>query len=344
MRLKYNPVSLLFIILCTVGFFFSGLSLSFLINEIIVRFMRNGIFVLALIIPITAGLGLNFSIIVGSLCAQVALILAVNYQIVSYTAILYIILITFPLALLCGFLIGSFLVRVKGREMIASIIIGFFFAGLYQLFFMGIFGKLIIPSNPDLLLTHGTGIRNMIDLKFFRNTLDELWLFSIGSINIPLFMILVIFFFAALIYLIQKSSFGKACRAVNENAEQAMLAGINPKKIKVIAIMISIVLASFGQIIYMQNIGMLNIYTAHLNSDIFASAAILAGGATIYQAKIRHALLGLILFHALFIISPHVGQNIFTNPALGEYFRSAIAYGTIAIALILNVHKKALDK
>jgi len=38
----------------------------------------------------------------------------------------------------------------------------------------------------------------------------------------------------------------------------------------------------------------------------------------------------------LFIVSPQAGQNIFRNPAFGEYFRSFAAYGTIAFALIYS--------
>jgi hypothetical protein len=81
---------------------------------------------------------------------------------------------------------------------------------------------------------------------------------------------------------------------------------------------------------------MLNVYTAHLNTDIFSCAALLAGGATVTRAKVRHALIGIVLFHTLFVVSPQAGQNLFGNPALGEYFRSFVAYGTIAVALILN--------
>lgn len=43
------------------------------------------------------------------------------------------------------------------------------------------------------------------------------------------------------------------------------------------------------------------------------------------------------LFYALFIVSPQAGQNIFSNAALGEYFRSFVAYGTIAFALMMNI-------
>jgi hypothetical protein len=67
--------------------------------------------------------------------------------------------------------------------------------------------------------------------------------------------------------------------------------------------------------------------------------AMLAGGATIQEARVRHVFLGVLLFYALFIVSPQAGQNIFSNAALGEYFRSFVAYGTIAFALMMDIRQ-----
>ena len=89
---------------------------------------------------------------------------------------------------------------------------------------------------------------------------------------------------------------------------------------------------------------MLNVYTAHLNSDIFSAAALLAGGATLRRAGVGNVLLGTVLFHALFIVSPQAGQRCFGNAALGEYFRSFVAYGTIAVALLFNIYAQEKAK
>lgn len=92
-----------------------------------------------------------------------------------------------------------------------------------------------------------------------------------------------------------------------------------------------------AQLLFIQNLVILNVYTAHLRLDVFSAAALLAGGATFKKANIRNALLGVFFFHTLFIVSPLAGQNIFNNPALGEYFRSFISYGTIVFALMINL-------
>jgi simple sugar transport system permease protein len=101
----------------------------------------------------------------------------------------------------------------------------------------------------------------------------------------------------------------------------------------------SLVRLGMNGVLVLSLVPMLNVYTAHMNTGVFASAALLAGGATIEQARVRHVFLGVVLFHALFIVSPQAGQNIFSNAALGEYFRSFVAYGTIAFALMMNIRQ-----
>ena len=337
---RFSVVPVVFVVLSVLGTYFSGMSVKFVLNELIVRFIRDGVMVLALIIPVTAGMGLNFAIIVGTMCAQVGLILAVDYQLHGAAGLLAITAVGVFFALIFGILIGICLNRVKGKEMIATIIIGFLATSLYQLVFMAGYGTVISPHNQEMMLSRGIGIRNMIDLEHFRNVMDNLWMIDLGGIQIPLFMVLVVLLFALAIKYILSTRLGQLFRAVGNSSEKAVLLGIDADRVRIVAITISTLFACCGQIIYSQNIGMLNVYTAHLNSDIFSCAALLAGGATIYQAKVRHALIGILLFHTLFIVSPQAGQNVFQNPALGEYFRTFVAYGTIAFALMMNIRQE----
>lgn len=338
---RFNVVPVVFVVLSVLGTYFSGMSVKFVLNELIVRFIRDGVMVLALIVPVTAGMGLNFAIIVGAMCAQVGLILAVDYQLHGAVGLLAITAVGVFFALIFGMLIGICLNRVKGKEMIATIIIGFLATSLYQLVFMAGYGTVISPHNQEMMLSRGIGIRNMIDLEHFRNVMDNLWTINLLGIQIPLFMVLVVLLFALAIKYILSTRLGQLFRAVGNSSEKAVLLGIDADRVRIVAITISTLFACCGQIIYSQNIGMLNVYTAHLNSDIFSCAALLAGGATIYQAKVRHALIGILLFHTLFIVSPQAGQNVFQNPALGEYFRTFVAYGTIAFALMMNIRKES---
>lgn len=326
-----------FLVLSFAAWQFSGLSGSFVTNQVITRFIRDGLLVLSLIIPVVAGMGLNFAITVGAMSIQTALLVMIAYNIEGIPGILLTIVFGTAIAILTGYLIGRILNRVKGKEMITTIIIGFFANSIYQLIFLVGFGTVIPVANQDIILTRGIGVRNTVDLSMYRNTIDKLWMIQLGSIEIPLFMILVMLLFAGIIYYILHTRFGQQIKAVGSAAETSAILGIDTDKVRIKVMILSTVLAGLGQLIYLQNIGMFDVYTAHLNTDVISCAALLAGGASIKDAKIRHALLGIFLFHTLFIVSPQAGQNLFNNAALGEYFRSFVAYGTIAFALIMNI-------
>lgn len=340
---RCNPVTLLFVILSLAALTVSGMRPVFVCNEVITRFIRDGVMVLALIIPITAGMGLNFAIVVGAICAQVGLVLAVDYRLPGTESLLLIVTVGVSLSIVFGYLIGLCLNRARGREMITTILIGFLATGIYQLIFMVGYGTIITPHNTDMMLSRGIGIRNMIDLEHFRNLLDSIWVIHLGEIEIPLFMFLVVCGMAATVKYILHTRLGKHFAAVGFRGDRVEQLGLDCNRIRIMAIILSTVIACLGHIIFIQNIGMLNVYTAHLNTDIFSCAALLAGGATVSEARVRHALIGIVLFHTLFVVSPQAGQNLFGNPALGEYFRSFVAYGTIAVALVFNLQRRGAD-
>lgn len=340
LNLKSNNsriVPICFVVLSWIAFELSGLSATFVSNQVILRFIRDGVMVLALIIPIAAGMGINFAITLGAMLTQGIIITLVSLNIVGSKGLVLTIILAIGLSIVLGRWIGWILNRVKGKEMITTIILGFLGNSIYQLIFMVGFGSVIPVKNKEILLTRGIGVRNMIDLKGYRDTLDQIWLIEIGKIKLPIFMILVVLLFSLGIYYIFKTPFGQKLKAVGESEQKAQMVGISVSQIRVQAIVFSTMIAALGQLFFIQNIGMLNVYTGHLKSDIFSSAALLAGGASIKSAKVRHAILGIFLFHTLFIVSPQAGQNLFNNAALGEYFRSFVAYGTIAFALIINM-------
>ncbi|MGL5752687.1 MAG: ABC transporter permease subunit, partial [Paraclostridium sp.] len=137
-----------------------------------------------------------------------------------------------------------------------------------------------------------------------------------------------------------KSRFGVKIKAIGESIHNAYALGINVDKNRKRSVVISTIIASIGQLMFIFDLGTLNVYTGHLNIDIFASAALLAGGATLNNANLKNVFVGVILFHTLFIVSPLAGNNLFQNAALGEYFRSFISYSTIVFSLIINMKKE----
>ena len=131
-----NIVTIIFVVICLIGVQFSELPLFFIANELLVRITRNSFLVLALIIPVLAGMGLNFSIVIGAMAAQIAIIAVTHWGIAGVPGFLLCALLSVPIAILFGNLVGRLLNKTKGQEMIASMIAGFFANGLYQLLFL----------------------------------------------------------------------------------------------------------------------------------------------------------------------------------------------------------------
>jgi simple sugar transport system permease protein len=90
----------------------------------------------------------------------------------------------------------------------------------------------------------------------------------------------------------------------------------------------------------MQNFGVMQVYGAHSQVGVYAIAALLVGGATVSRATVKHALLGVILFHSLFILAPIAGRQVMGSALIGEYFRVFVANAVIAVALIMHAWKR----
>jgi simple sugar transport system permease protein len=395
-----NMVTILFIILCLLGLNLSGQPLTLVLDEIVNRLARNLFIVLSLIIPVIAGMGLNFGIVIGAMAAQIVIIAVTHWEIVGIPGFLLCVALATPIAIIFGYLTGKLLNMTKGQEMITSMILGIFANGLYQLLFLFLVGTVIPMKNPKLLISGGVGIKNTVDLNGgIKYALDNLWKMSLyelvyyvaligvigyvaaiiykvvkkkGSIkkqvimavlslivvvacqlpeiakilvyvNVPMISILILVVLCAFNVFIFKTKLGQDFRTVGQSAMVANASGINVNKTRIKAIIISTVLAAWGQIIFLQNIGTLNTYGSHEQVGMFAIAAILIGGASVSKATNKQAFLGVILFHTLFVVSPTAGKNLFNNAQIGEYFRVFVAYGVICVSLALYAWKKIVQ-
>jgi len=388
---RNNAVTIMFIGLCIVCLYFSGLTVPYVMYELFGRLSRNAFIVLALILPIVAGMGINFAITIGAMAAQIAALWVIEWGIAGLPGFLVAMAMTVPLAAFFGYLIGKLLNNMKGQEMIGGLILGYFANGLYQLLFLFIFGNLIPLNAPGLVIKGSTGVANTIDLsteRGFKYALDGLWrvdfgtgLFILCGVMIVLTLVkflrkkqelkktlITVGVYAALclVYLIpavkamfamvsvpmvtfmlvgllcvfnnalMKTRLGQQFRAVGQNRTVANVSGINVDKVRLIAIVISTVLAGWGQLIFVQNMGSFQTYGAHEQVGLYAGAAILVGGASIKKATNTQAMLGCVLFHLLFIVAPSAGKNLLGDAAIGEYFRVFISYGVIALALVMH--------
>lgn len=339
--LTRNVVPLLFAVLCVAGIISADISLPFIANDVVLRMARNLFLVLSLVIPVVAGMGLNFGIVIGAMCGQVGLILVENGRGVGLDALLLAMLLSIPFSLLFGWLTGLLLNKAKGREMITGMILGFFANGVYQFVFLLLAGRPIFPlSNQDILLDDGIGLANTIDLKGTGAYLDRLIRPGIPFPPVTVFLPVATFALIVLLclglraYLRTRS--GQEMRAVGQDMHVAQISGIPVDRVRMRAILISTVLGSIGQILWLSSLGQMNTYGSHEQVGPYAIAALLVGGATVAHATIWHAIIGTALFHTLFVVAPIAGQTLFGSVQIGEYFREFIAYAVIAVTLALH--------
>ena len=115
--IRDNSVPLMFVIICAVCIPISGFSPSYLINEIITRMGRNTFLILCLLIPIMAGMGLNFGMTLGAMAGEIGLILVSDWQIVGIPGVVLAMIISIPISVLLGLLCGKIL-NPRGRNRI----------------------------------------------------------------------------------------------------------------------------------------------------------------------------------------------------------------------------------
>lgn len=341
---RNNTVPLMFIIICAVCIPISGFSPGYLLNEIVTRLGRNAFLILSLLIPIMAGMGLNFGMTLGAMAGEIGLIFVADWQIWGIPGIILAMIISIPISILLGLFCGKMLNMAKGREMVTSYIISFFMNGLYQLVVLYMMGSIIPIIHSSIKLPRGYGVRNTVSLLHMRQYLDNLLAIHIGGVKIPVLTLIIIALLCLFIIWFRKTKLGQDMRAVGQDMDVAGDAGIKVERTRIIAIIMSTVFAGLGMVIYLQNMGNISTYSSHTQIGMFCIAALLVGGASVDRASIGNVFLGVILFHLMFIVAPKAGATITGDSMIGEYFRVFISYGVITVALIMYETKKRRAK
>ena len=136
-----NIVTIIFWVFIILGLALAkSVTFNWFLTELSNRFYRNAFLVLSLIIPVIAGLGLNFGIVVGAIAGQLAIILVRYYYIGGFGGFLLCMLIALPIAMLFGWLTGTLYNKTRGQEMIASLIVGYFGTGIYMFIVLFLIG------------------------------------------------------------------------------------------------------------------------------------------------------------------------------------------------------------
>ena len=341
---RNNSVPLMFILICAVCIPVSGFSPAYLLNEILTRMGRNTFLILSLLIPIMAGMGLNFGMTLGAMAGEIGLILVADWQVWGIPGIILAMIISIPFSILLGLMCGNLMNKAKGREMVTGYIISFFVNGVYQLVVLYMMGSIIPIIHSSIKLPRGYGIGKTVSLLHMRQYLDNLLAIHIGGVKIPVLTFLITGLLCLFIIWFRKTKLGQDMRAVGQDMEVARDAGIKVERTRIIAIVMSTVFAGLGMVIYLQNMGNLSTYSSHTQIGMFCIAALLVGGASVDKASIGNVFLGVILFHLMFIVAPSTGAKITGDSMIGEYFRVFISYGVITLALIMYETKKRKAK
>ncbi len=347
--MRRGSVPLMFILICAVCIPLSGLSPNMLVNEIVTRMGRNAFLILSLLIPIMAGMGLNFGMTLGAMAGEIGLILVSDWQIVGIPGMVLAMIISVPISVLLGFFCGKILNMAKGREMITSYIISYFINGIYQLVVLYLMGSVIPIRHTSIKLPRGYGIRNTVSLLNMRQMLDNLiplriTLPGVGEVKIPVMTFIVIAVLCFFIVWFRRTKLGQDMRAVGQDLGVSRDSGINVERTRILSIIISTVLAGFGMIIYLQNMGNIATYSSHSQIGMFCIAALLVGGASVDKASIGNVFLGVVLFHLMFIVAPRAGAAITGDSMIGEYFRVFVSYAVITVALVMYETNKRRAK
>ena len=164
------------------------------------------------------------------------------------------------------------------------------------------------------------------------------------SVRLPAMTFAVIAFFAAFNDWLVNTRLGQNMRTVGQNRSVATSAGIDVDKTRIIATCISTVLAAWGQLIFLQNLGTFNTVQQQDNVGLYSVAAILVGGANVQKATNKQAIIGVILFHTLFVVAPLAATELVGDSAISEYIRMFFSYGVIAVSLAMHASKKGGKK
>ena len=322
-----------------VGVFY-GIPLNALISDTIKRAGMNGILVLAMVPSIQSGTGPNFALPIGIVCGLLGIVCTIEFGLTGWAWLLVSILIGVVLAIVIGYLYGKLLNAVKGSEMTIATYTGFSIVA-----FMCLLWLMLPFENKQIKWMMGAGLRETIQLDAVNGAqiINNFGMFNIGGklvdgayaggVNIPTGLLIVFFIFCLGVWLFFKSKTGIAISSGGINPGFARSAGLNIDRGRIIANVLSTVLAAIGIIVYSQSYGYAQLYLAPLTMAFAAVAAVLIGGATAQRARVSHVIIGVFLFQGLLTTAMPVANEVFKGTDLSEMMRAVIQNGVILYAL-----------
>lgn len=324
----------------------AGISVKSSLENVIARFGMFAILVLSLIPMIESGCGLNFGIPIGIVAGILGAVISLEFNITGFGGIFLAMLIGAIIGVIFGFVYGLLLNKIIGDEMLISTYVGFSFTA-----FMCIAYVFLPFKNPVSVLSYGgTGLRQQIPvgdywMKNIQNAtggvnsvglLSDFLSFDLFGVRIPIGMLLFFALAAILVWGLFRTKTGTAMSVVGSNYEYAKASGINIKKVRLEAIVLSTAIAAVGIVVYQQSYGFIQLYQAPASFTFQTVASILIGGATLNKAKISHVIIGTLLFQGVITLTPTVINGLLSID-VSEVMRLIITNGMIVYALTRRI-------
>lgn len=307
-----------------------NMEMSELFSRSFVKFVMNGVLVLAMIPMINVGVGMNFGLPIGIIAGLLGMCISIQFRLSGFVGFLMAILVSIPIAIIFGVLYGKILNHVKGKEDIAAMFIGFAFIPIMNFFWT------IAPfSNREMLYPiGGKGLRPKISLdNYFGRVLNDLWIVKVNNIEIPVGLIMFYAVIAILMYLYFNTRKGKLMEAVGENEIFCTLSGVDIDKTRIKAVVISTIIAGVGIIVYAQSYGFVELYGSPSSFTFPAISSILIGGCIGKKATLFHAILGTFLYQSIYLLSTPIANELLV-PEMAEIIRMIITNGIILYAFL----------
>lgn len=332
--LKSVDIPTLIIVLFLISLFFvaaaTKMPIPSLISDSIVRIGMNGVLVLAMLPTIRAGIGPNFGLPIGIIGGLIGGLIVMQFNIVGFTGFFVALILSVMFNLILGYLYAWLLDKVRGQEMMVETYVGYSIVA-----FMSILWLILPFSNPEMIWAiGGKGLRYTLTLQnYFDKVLNNFLRFQVGKdFYFPTGLILFFALSCFIVWLFFRTRAGLAIDLTGQNELYAVSSGVNPKKARRNAVILSTVIAGIGILVYAQSYGFLQLYQAPLFMTFPAVASILIGGASIRRASIANVVIGTIVFQTLLTVSLPVLSQV-TRGDVTEVMRLIVSNGMILYAL-----------
>lgn len=308
---------------------FTKVSIPSLLSDSLKRIGMNGVLVLAMVPTIRSGIGPNFGLPIGIIGGLIGALVSMQLGLVGYLGFWVSVLLAIVLCTVIGLLYGWLLEKVRGQEMMVGTYMGYSIVA-----FMSIMWLLLPFSNPDMVWAiGGRGLRYTLTLQdYFGHVLNNFLKFKVGRLEVPTGLLLFFVGACLVVYIFFKTRVGLAIDLTGQNERYAISSGVNTKRARLIAVVLSTIIGGVGIIVYAQSYGFLQLYQAPLFMTFPAVASILIGGASIRRASITNVVIGTIAFQTLLTIALPVLSQV-TRGDITEVMRLIVSNGMILYAL-----------